>query len=37
MQQCGETLRADGAWLTAPKASLCVVNDQPVGNPKRKV
>jgi hypothetical protein len=27
----------DGAWLMAPEDSLCVVNDQPVGNPKRKV
>jgi hypothetical protein len=26
-----------GAWLMAPEDSLCVVNDQPVGNPKRKV
>jgi hypothetical protein len=26
-----------GAWVTAPEDSLCVVNDQPVGNPKRKV
>jgi hypothetical protein len=26
-----------GAWLTTPQDSLCVVNDQPVGNPKRKV
>jgi hypothetical protein len=26
-----------GAWLMAPEVSLCVVNDQPVGNPKRKV
>jgi hypothetical protein len=26
-----------GAWLMAAEASLCVVNDQPVGNPKRKV
>jgi hypothetical protein len=26
-----------GAWLMAPDDSLCVVNDQPVGNPKRKV
>jgi hypothetical protein len=25
------------AWLTAPEYSLCVVNDQLVGNPKRKV
>jgi hypothetical protein len=23
--------------VTAPEYSLCVVNDQPVGNPKRKV
>jgi hypothetical protein len=28
---------AAGAWLMAPEDSLCVVNDQPVGNPKRKV
>jgi hypothetical protein len=26
-----------GAWLTTPEDSLCVVNDQPVGNPKRKI
>jgi hypothetical protein len=26
-----------GTWLMAPEDSLCVVNDQPVGNPKRKV
>jgi hypothetical protein len=26
-----------GAWLMAPEDSLCVVNNQPVGNPKRKV
>jgi hypothetical protein len=26
-----------GAWVIAPEVSLCVVNDQPVGNPKRKV
>jgi hypothetical protein len=26
-----------GAWLMAPEVSLCVVNDQPIGNPKRKV
>jgi hypothetical protein len=26
-----------GVWLMAPEVSLCVVNDQPVGNPKRKV
>jgi hypothetical protein len=26
-----------GAWLMAPEDSLCVVNDQLVGNPKRKV
>jgi hypothetical protein len=26
-----------GAWLMAPEVSLCVVKDQPVGNPKRKV
>jgi hypothetical protein len=25
------------AWVTAPEDSLCVVNNQPVGNPKRKV
>jgi hypothetical protein len=29
--------RGAGAWLMAPEDSLCVVNDQPVGNPKRKV
>jgi hypothetical protein len=28
---------AAGAWVTTPEDSLCVVNDQPVGNPKRKV
>jgi hypothetical protein len=26
-----------GVKLMAPEVSLCVVNDQPVGNPKRKV
>jgi hypothetical protein len=26
-----------GTWVMAPEDSLCVVNDQPVGNPKRKV
>jgi hypothetical protein len=31
------TLALVGAWLMAPEDSLCVVNDQPVGNPKRKV
>jgi hypothetical protein len=30
-------LSTAGAWLMAPEVSLCVVNDQPVGNPKRKV
>jgi hypothetical protein len=24
-------------WVMTPEDSLCVVNDQPVGNPKRKV
>jgi ribonuclease HI len=28
---------AAGIKLMAPEVSLCVVNDQPVGNPKRKV
>jgi hypothetical protein len=28
---------AAGAWLMVSEISLCVVNDQPVGNPKRKV
>jgi hypothetical protein len=28
---------AAGVKLMAPEVSLCVVNDQPVGNPKRKV
>jgi hypothetical protein len=31
------TLADAGAWVTAPEDSLCVANDQPVGNPKRKV
>jgi hypothetical protein len=26
-----------GTWVTTPEDFLCVVNDQPVGNPKRKV
>jgi hypothetical protein len=33
----GARKRAAGAWVMAPEDSLCVVNDQPVGNPKRKV
>jgi hypothetical protein len=32
----GPRLCAD-AKLTCSRQSLCVVNDQPVGNPKRKV
>jgi hypothetical protein len=33
----GARKRAAGAKLTCSRQSLCVVNDQPVGNPKRKV